>query len=286
MGQSATLKWSASKAQSCAASGGWSGVQPTSGNLSTAPLTANTSYTLTCTGSGGAAAQSAQVVVKHPAPVVKLAASPTTVDNLGSSTLTWFATNAEECTASGGWQGPLATSGSWSTGKLTNTTEYELTCKGQWGSASQSVTVTVSASSPAITLQANPSSVHSGDSSTLTWSSQNTTSCTASGAWSGTKGMSGSQSTGADQGELDLYADMRGPRRHRDSVGDGVRDIIGAHGQHQRGSEHDRLGQQLNPDVGLRPMRPPVPRPAVGRAARRPAERSRQARSRTVRPTH
>jgi predicted small lipoprotein YifL len=94
MGQSATLTWSASNAQSCAASGGWSGAQPTSGNLSTAPLTANTSYTLTCTGSGGAAAQSTQAVVKHPAPVVKLAASPTTIDNLGSSTLTWFATNA------------------------------------------------------------------------------------------------------------------------------------------------------------------------------------------------
>src|SRR5579862_4305633 len=77
MGQSATLTWSASQAQTCTASGGWSGTQPTTGRLSTAPLTANTSYTLTCTGTGGAAAQSKQVVVTHPAPVIKLAASPT-----------------------------------------------------------------------------------------------------------------------------------------------------------------------------------------------------------------
>ena len=97
--------------------------------------------------------------------------------DLGSSTLTWLASDAEECTASGGWHGPLATSGTWSTGKLSNTTEYELTCTGQWGSATQSVTVTVTEQSPAVTLQASPSSLHSGDSSTLTWSSQNATSC-------------------------------------------------------------------------------------------------------------
>ena len=197
MGQSATLTWSASGAQSCTASGGWSGVQPTTGRLSTAPLTASTSYTLTCTGSGGAAAQSQQVVVTHPAPIIKLAATPTTVGNLESSTLTWLTSDADECSASGGWHGPLATNGSWSTGKLSNTTEYELTCTGQWGSATQSVTVTVSAQSPAVTLQASPSSLRSGESSTLTWSSQNATSCTASGAWSGSKGVSGSQSTGS-----------------------------------------------------------------------------------------
>jgi hypothetical protein len=50
---------------------------------------------------------------------------------------------------------------------------------------------------PTMTMSANPRSISSGGSSTLTWSSTNTTSCTASGAWSGTKGTSGSQSTGA-----------------------------------------------------------------------------------------
>ena len=196
MGQSATLTWSASEAQSCTASGGWSGVQPTTGRWSTAPLSANTSYTLTCSGVGGTGARSIQVTVTHPAPVVTLLASPATIPSLGSSTLTWTTTNANECTASGGWHGQLATSGTWSTGSLSNTTEYELTCRGPWGSATQSATVTVSAESPTVTLQASPSSLRSGDSSTLSWSSQNATSCTASGAWSGTKGVSGSQSTG------------------------------------------------------------------------------------------
>ena len=196
MGQSTLLTWSVSNAQSCTASGGWSGSKPTSGTLAMAP-TSSTSFTLTCTGSGGAAALSRQIVVTDPAPIVTLVASPTTIGSLGSSTLTWSTQHVDQCTATGGWHGVLATSGTWSTGALSNTTEYELTCKGAGGSATQSATVTVSAKAPAVTIQASPSSLSPGGSSTLTWSSENATSCTASGAWSGAKAVSGTQSTGA-----------------------------------------------------------------------------------------
>lgn len=50
---------------------------------------------------------------------------------------------------------------------------------------------------PTVTLTANPASVLSGQGSTLTWSSTNATSCTASGAWSGSEAPSGTASTGA-----------------------------------------------------------------------------------------
>lgn len=50
---------------------------------------------------------------------------------------------------------------------------------------------------PTISFSASPTSITAGASSTLTWSSANTTSCTASGAWSGTQPTSGSVSTGA-----------------------------------------------------------------------------------------
>lgn len=50
---------------------------------------------------------------------------------------------------------------------------------------------------PTLTFAANPASVTSGGSSTLSWNSTNATSCTASGAWSGSKATNGSQSTGA-----------------------------------------------------------------------------------------
>jgi hypothetical protein len=48
-----------------------------------------------------------------------------------------------------------------------------------------------------VALSVTPTSVSSGASATLAWSSTNATSCAASGAWSGTKPTSGSQSTGA-----------------------------------------------------------------------------------------
>lgn len=49
---------------------------------------------------------------------------------------------------------------------------------------------------PSVTLSADPASVMNGDSSVLSWTSVNADSCTASGAWSGAKVLSGSESTG------------------------------------------------------------------------------------------
>jgi hypothetical protein len=50
---------------------------------------------------------------------------------------------------------------------------------------------------PTVSLAANPTSVASGGSSTLTWSSADAASCSASGAWSGAKATSGSETTAA-----------------------------------------------------------------------------------------
>jgi hypothetical protein len=74
-----------------------------------------------------------------------------------------------------------------------------LNCSGPGGSGQQSTTVTVSGSpppAPTVTLNANPTSVQSGATSQLSWSSANATSCTASGGWTGAKLLSGSQSVG------------------------------------------------------------------------------------------
>jgi hypothetical protein len=46
---------------------------------------------------------------------------------------------------------------------------------------------------PTLTLTSNTSSVVYGGSATLTWNSANTTSCTASGSWSGARALSGSE---------------------------------------------------------------------------------------------
>ena len=46
---------------------------------------------------------------------------------------------------------------------------------------------------PTCSISANPSSISNGQSSTLSWTSTNATSCTASNAWSGAKPLSGTQ---------------------------------------------------------------------------------------------
>ncbi|MFH0341682.1 MAG: polysaccharide lyase [Chromatiales bacterium] len=55
---------------------------------------------------------------------------------------------------------------------------------------SQSITINPP---PTLSLTANPVQVSAGGAATLSWASQHTTSCTASGGWSGSKGTSGSQ---------------------------------------------------------------------------------------------
>ena len=59
-----------------------------------------------------------------------------------------------------------------------------------------------SPSAPTVSLNASPNPVSYNTPSGLSWASTNATSCTASGAWSGSKTLSGTQSTGnltADQ---------------------------------------------------------------------------------------
>jgi hypothetical protein len=65
-GGSSTLSWSSTNATSCNASGAWSGSKGTSGSQSTGSLSSTSIFTLTCTGAGGSASQSATVTVSAP----------------------------------------------------------------------------------------------------------------------------------------------------------------------------------------------------------------------------
>jgi len=149
-GESSTLTWSSTNATSCTASGGWSGSEATSAMTSVAP-TVTTTYTLTCTGSGGSANASATITVTTatpPPPSVSISANPTSVTSGGSITLAWSSTNTTACTASNGWSGTEATSGTQPINNFAATTTFTLTCTGAGGSANQSVTVTVTAAPP------------------------------------------------------------------------------------------------------------------------------------------
>lgn len=130
-------------------------------------------------------------------PTVSLSPSPTSVPAGGASTLTWSSSNANACTASSGWSGSKPTSGT-ERRTINASSTFTLTCSNTQGqSASRSATVTVAAVPPAptLTLSAWPTSIGAGDNTYLTWSSQNTTGCVASGAWAGNKAASGRQNS-------------------------------------------------------------------------------------------
>src|SRR5271166_3825506 len=78
------------------------------------------------------------------APTVTLSASPTSMPNGQSSTLTWTSANATACSGTGKGFSPSGASGSLAVSPGVATT-YGITCTGAGGSASQSVTVTVTA---------------------------------------------------------------------------------------------------------------------------------------------
>jgi hypothetical protein len=196
LGQSATLTWSTTNATSCTASGAWSGSEGTSGTQSVTPTAAGSlGYVLTCTGTGGSGNGTASLVVAAPLPTVTIGASPTSITLGQSSTLTWSSTNATSCTASNAWTGSEAVSGTLSeTPTAAGSLSYVLTCMGAGGSAQATAALTVTAPAPTVTIAVAPAAITVGQSATVTWSSTNATSCTASGSWSGAEATSGMSS--------------------------------------------------------------------------------------------
>jgi len=59
-----TLTWIGSGVEACIASGGWSGSRSISGSATAGPITVDTTYTLSCTGTGGNAIAMTAVVIR------------------------------------------------------------------------------------------------------------------------------------------------------------------------------------------------------------------------------
>ena len=160
--------------------------------------TANTTYTAVATGSGGTSdPKTAAVTVTQPvaAPQITLfTASPTTITVGQTTTLSWTTTNATSITitATSGTTTRTVTTSSLATGTVTDsptaTTTYTAVATGAGGtSAPQTAAVTVNALPvPQVTqFTANPTTVNSGQSTTLSWTTTNATSITIT-ATSGT----------------------------------------------------------------------------------------------------
>lgn len=86
-----------------------------------------------------------RVADSSPAPTLSFTATPTSVTAGQQATLQWSTTDATACTASNGWSGVKATSGTQPVGPLTTATTFELSCAGPGGSTNASVVVAISA---------------------------------------------------------------------------------------------------------------------------------------------
>ena len=142
-----------------------------------------------------------------PTPTATLSSSTSSVEVNTDFTLTWSSTNATACSASGDWSDSIATSGTKTFSESTaGSKTYTITCTGAGGSATDSATVTVTnPAAPTATITSNVSSVLVNNSFTLTWSSTNATSCTASGSWSDSIATSGTQSVTETETGIKTY---------------------------------------------------------------------------------
>jgi hypothetical protein len=207
-----TLTWKSSDGSSCTAllgspGDGWSGALPPSGSKQIIESVPGPyGYQIKCGVAGisqlGVEVEPPQQVPALPPPTgVELAAtSASAFVNQGVS-LTWSATGASSCSASGGsgadgWGGAVAASGSQIIAEQNaGSYQYTIACSGT-GTASAMTTVKFDPP-PTLTLSSSASSVTSGGSFTLSWSSSEMSSCTAGGGaagdgWTGSEALSGS----------------------------------------------------------------------------------------------
>lgn len=195
IGATSSLVWSSTNANFCVASDGWSGTKSFSGNLVVNPIS-TTLYTLMCGNTTGTTtATSTLTVTPLPDPTVSLDTASSSILVGATTTLTWTSTNAGTCIASNGWSGEKSLSGSVVINPSITTT-YTLDCGNGTSTSTDSTTVTVTnlpLPIPTVTIEVDDDTINYEADAMLTWSSTDATSCVASGGWSGSKALGGSE---------------------------------------------------------------------------------------------
>ena len=180
-----TLSWSSTGATSCSRDGK---TAATRGSASVGPYSQGSyDFTVSCTGPGGSGSDTVTLTVEPPPdpPTVTVSLNPNRIPiNTGTSTLTWSSRNATSCSRDGT---VVATSGSATLGPYSTAGEYATTvsCTGDGGSASDSVTIIVDPpppEPPEVKASLSPTTI-AADSGTseLSWTSTGAASCTRDG---------------------------------------------------------------------------------------------------------
>ena len=158
VGERVVLRWMGSGFTSCAASGAWSGTPRTAGAVRTNPLTASSTFTLTCSSNTGSLSRSVTVEVASatptpattPAPVpppiepkLDIRVSSATIKRGGDVTVSWTGQAVSNCRASGAWSGSRDASGSEVRSGLSAGESYTLACDSSKGQIIAMTTVQV-----------------------------------------------------------------------------------------------------------------------------------------------
>ncbi len=213
------LSWTSNNADSCTASGGWSGTKAVNGNEWRYNLTSDKEYHITCTGPGGTASDSVKVYVRE-APTPTLYVNLEAIPDSGEEPLKDVDLKA---TVSGSAAGPIDykfdcnNDGSWdytysgisdNPKTVYNACDYETagtyTAKVRVerdtaapAEDTAAINVTHAPIPPTVDLKVNasngPITVDYESDVKLSWTSNNADSCTASGGWSGTKAVNGNE---------------------------------------------------------------------------------------------
>jgi prepilin-type N-terminal cleavage/methylation domain-containing protein len=180
-GDSSTLTWTAQNATGISINNGVGSKTPVAGGSTSVSPTVTTTYTATVTGAGGSSTCQAFVTVANPGPTCTLSGTPDTITAGGSASLSWTATaDATQLYIDNGGgliTGSRVKSGS-STVRPTVTTTYTGTVTGTGGSNICQTTITVNTVPPTCSLSVSPSTVNSGASTMLGWTTTYTSSFT------------------------------------------------------------------------------------------------------------
>ena len=152
-------------------------------------------------GSGGSS--DSNPVIAPSLPTAQISSSVSSIEINNEFTLTWSSTNAASCSASGDWSNTIGTSGSVAITETTpGTKTYNISCSGNGNTATDSVSVEVTSPPvPTVSIETSVTSIVVNNSFTISWSSTNADSCSASGDWNDSIGLSGSKTiTGSETG--------------------------------------------------------------------------------------
>jgi len=183
-------------------------------------------------------------------PIISFGVSSPFVIQGGDFTLSWSTSGADRCVADAGWQGDRELEGTELVTNLQESTRFTLACVNVAGRSVAHVAVNILGTPPvaadpdpvtppnndtnptppagddpsptpgndvsgggdvSVSLTANQARVASGASATLSWSSQNATSCTASGDWSGNRATSGQAQVGPLESNQTYSLTCQGP---------------------------------------------------------------------------